>query len=110
MAAPATPGPTPVEIEGRTLTLTNLDKVLYPQAGFTKAAVIDYYLRIAPVLLPHLRGRELTMVRWPDGVVCPRCQSRTGWPARRHVWLCAGCGYEASVTAGTIFQDTRHPL
>ena len=71
MAASATPGPTPVEIEGRTLALTNLDKVLYPDAGFTKAAVIDYYLRVAPVLLPHLRRRELTMVRWPDGVTGP---------------------------------------
>lgn len=71
MAAPAGPGPTPVDIEGRSLTLTNLDKVLYPAVGFTKAAVIDYYLRVAPVLLPHLRGRDLTMVRWPDGVTGP---------------------------------------
>ena len=57
-----------MEIGGRSLTLTNLDKVLYPRAGFTKAAVVDYYRRIAPVLLPHLRRRALTMVRWPDGV------------------------------------------
>jgi len=71
VAAPATPDSTPVEIEGRSLTLTNLDKVLYPQTGFTKAAVIDYYLRVAPVLLPHLRRRELTMVRRPDGVEGP---------------------------------------
>lgn len=71
MTASASPGPTPVTIEGRSLALTNLDKVLYPGAGFTKAAVIDYYTRVAPVLLPHLRGRELTMVRWPDGVDGP---------------------------------------
>ena len=71
VAASATSGSTPVEIEGRPLTLTNLDKVLYPAAAFTKAAVIDYYLRIAPVLLPHLRRRGLTMVRWPDGVDGP---------------------------------------
>lgn len=71
MTASATPGSAPVEIEGRALTLTNLDKVLYPRAGFTKAAVIDYYLRIAPVLLPHLHRRALTMVRWPDGVEAP---------------------------------------
>ncbi len=57
-----------VEIEGRHLKLSNLDKVLYPAAGFTKAAVIDYYIRIAPVLLPHLRGRPLTRKRYPDGV------------------------------------------
>jgi bifunctional non-homologous end joining protein LigD len=71
VATSATPGATPVELEGRSLALTNLDKVLYPEAGFTKAAVIDYYLRIAPALLPHLRRRDLTMVRWPDGVDGP---------------------------------------
>jgi bifunctional non-homologous end joining protein LigD len=57
-----------VEIEGRTLSLSNLDKVLYPQAGFTKGQVIDYLSRVAPVLLPHLRGRPLTLKRYPDGV------------------------------------------
>ncbi len=57
-----------VAIEGRELEVSNLDKVLYPQAGVTKAAVIDYYVRIAPVLLPHLAGRPVTFTRWPDGV------------------------------------------
>ncbi len=57
-----------VEVEGRTLSLSNLDKVLYPQAGFTKGQVIDYYTRVAPVLLPHLRGHPLTLKRYPDGV------------------------------------------
>ncbi|GLW97759.1 non-homologous end-joining DNA ligase [Microtetraspora sp. NBRC 16547] len=57
-----------VEVEGRSLTLTNLGKVLYPDAVFTKAEVIDYYTRTAPVLLPHLRGRPLTVKRYPDGV------------------------------------------
>ena len=71
MPPPAPPDSTVVELEGRALTLRNLDKVLYPAAGFTKAGVIDYYLRIAPVLLPHLHRRELTMVRWPDGVDRP---------------------------------------
>jgi bifunctional non-homologous end joining protein LigD len=52
----------------RTLTLTNLDKVLYPSVGFTKAEVIDYYLRIAPVMLPHIRDRAMTRLRFPDGV------------------------------------------
>ena len=56
-----------VEIEGRTLRLTNLEKVLYPN-GFTKGQVIDYYVRVAPRMLPHLSGRNVTMVRWPDGV------------------------------------------
>jgi bifunctional non-homologous end joining protein LigD len=60
-----------VETGGRTLTLTNLDKVLYPKAGFTKGEVIDYYSRVAAALLPHLRGRPLTRKRWPDGVDGP---------------------------------------
>ena len=47
----------------RTLTLTNLDKVLYPSVGFTKAEVIDYYLRVAPVMLPHIRDRAMTRLR-----------------------------------------------
>ncbi|MGP3957630.1 non-homologous end-joining DNA ligase [Nonomuraea sp. 3N208] len=58
----------PVKVEGRELTLSNLDKVLYPDYGFTKAEVIDYYSRIAPVLLPHLEGRPLTVKRYPNGV------------------------------------------
>jgi bifunctional non-homologous end joining protein LigD len=57
-----------VEVEGRRLKLSNLEKVLYPAVGFTKGAVIDYYTRVAPVLLPHLRGRPLTLKRYPDGV------------------------------------------
>jgi bifunctional non-homologous end joining protein LigD len=57
----------PVEIDGRKLELSNLDKVLYPEAGFTKAQVIDYYTRIAPVMLPHLADRPLTLHRFPNG-------------------------------------------
>ncbi len=57
-----------IEVEGRRLTLSNLEKVLYPAASFTKAAVIDYYARVAPVMLPHLAGRPVTMVRFPNGV------------------------------------------
>src|SRR5215510_15002192 len=57
-----------VEVEGRNLVLTNLGKVLYPETGFTKGAVIDYYLRVAPVLLPHIADRPLTLKRYPDGV------------------------------------------
>lgn len=56
-----------VDVEGRHLTLTNLDKVLFPD-GFTKGQVVDYYTRVAPVLLPHLRDRTLTRLRCPDGV------------------------------------------
>ena len=83
---------TEVEIEGKRLTLSNLEKVLYPEAGFTKAQLIDYYVRIAPVLLPHLHGRPLTMKRYPDGVDgelfyqknCP--DHRPKWLATARVW------------------------
>jgi bifunctional non-homologous end joining protein LigD len=60
-----------VEVGGRRLSLSNLDKVLYPADGFTKGEVIDYYSRVAPVLLPHLAGRPVTRTRWPDGVAGP---------------------------------------
>ena len=56
------------DIGGRTLSLSNLDKVLYPETGFTKGEVIDYYARIAPVLLAHLGDRGITMRRFPNGV------------------------------------------
>jgi len=62
------PSSTMVEVEGHKLKLTNLEKVLYPAAGFTKGQVVDYYARIAPVLVPHLAGRPLTMKRYPGGV------------------------------------------
>jgi bifunctional non-homologous end joining protein LigD len=57
-----------VQVGERRLSLSNLDKVMYPAAGFTKGQVIDYYTRVAPALLPHLRDRPLTMKRYPDGV------------------------------------------
>lgn len=57
-----------VSVGGRSLGLSNLDKVLYPDVGFTKGEVIDYYTRIADVLLPHLAGRALTVIRFPNGI------------------------------------------
>jgi bifunctional non-homologous end joining protein LigD len=57
-----------VDIQGRHLKLSNLEKVLYPATGFTKQQVIDYYARIAPAMIPHLAGRALTRKRYPDGV------------------------------------------
>ena len=57
-----------MEIEGKKLAVSNLEKVLYPKAGFTKGQVIDYYTRIAPVLLPHLKDRPITLKRYPEGV------------------------------------------
>ena len=57
-----------IEVGGKKLAVSNLEKVLYPKAGFTKGQVIDYYIRIAPVLLPHLKNRPITLKRYPDGV------------------------------------------
>jgi bifunctional non-homologous end joining protein LigD len=81
-----------VNIEGRRLTLSNLDKVLYPETGFTKGQVIDYYVRVAPVLIPHLTDRPLTLKRYPNGVSgmffyeknCPR--HRPEWVATAPIW------------------------
>jgi len=62
---------TTLEIEGKAVPVTNLDKVYYPHAGFTKGEMLAYYIKIAPVLLPHLKGRPLTMKRYPNGVSAP---------------------------------------
>jgi bifunctional non-homologous end joining protein LigD len=61
-------GDSVIEVEGKHLKLTNLDKVLYPATGFTKGQVVDYYARIAPVMVPHLAARPLTLKRYPNGV------------------------------------------
>jgi bifunctional non-homologous end joining protein LigD len=88
-----------VSIEERRLSLSNLDKLLYPGAGFTKGHVIDYYTRIAPVLLPHLRDRPLTLKRYPDGVEKghfyeKRCPShRPEWVRIAPVWSGRNDGY-----------------
>jgi bifunctional non-homologous end joining protein LigD len=62
------PGAYEATVDGQVLRLSNYDKVLYPKAGFTKGQMIEYYARIAPVLLPHLKGRPLTLKRYPNGV------------------------------------------
>jgi bifunctional non-homologous end joining protein LigD len=80
------------KVDGRKLRLSNFDKVLYPKAGFTKGQVIDYYARIAPVLLPHLQGRPLTLKRYPNGVEgeffyekqCP--SHRPDWVETASIW------------------------
>src|SRR3954453_6970562 len=56
-----------VEVEGRTLTLVNLEKVMYPRTGTTKGEVLNYYARVAGVMLPHLADRAVTRIRWPNG-------------------------------------------
>ena len=75
-----------VEIEGRRLSLSNLEKVLYPEAGFTKGQVIEYYTRIAPVLLPHLHGRPLTLKRYPNGVQAKYFYEKQ-CPSHRPEWV-----------------------
>jgi len=57
-----------VEVAGKELRLTNLDKVLYPDTGFTKGEMVDYYAKVAPAIVPHLSGRAVTLRRFPEGV------------------------------------------
>jgi bifunctional non-homologous end joining protein LigD len=79
-------------VEGKRIAVSNLNKVLYPKVGFTKGQVIDYYIRIGPVLLPHLKDRPLTMKRYPNGVEgeffyeknCP--SHRPKWVKTAKVW------------------------
>src|SRR5436309_3262354 len=79
-------------VENRKISVSNLSKVLYPKAGFTKGQVIDYYIQVAPVLLPHLKDRPLTMKRYPNGVEgeffyeknCP--SHRPKWVKTAKVW------------------------
>ena len=81
-----------VTVGGRALKLSNLEKVLYPQAGFSKGDVIDYYARVAPAVLPHLHGRPLTLKRYPNGVEashfyekqCPK--HRPDWVRTASLW------------------------
>ncbi len=87
-----------IEIDGRELTLSNLDKVLYPATGFRKAEVIDYFHRIAPWQLPHLAGRPPTLVRAPDGPGGPRFFEKN-CPSHHPAWVAEFAGHEA--TGGT---------
>ena len=86
MARPSKNPATVVEIEGRRLKVTNLDKVLYPATGFTKGQVVDYYARVAPAMLPHLGDRPVTMLRLPDGVAGERFFEKR-CPGHRPSWL-----------------------
>jgi bifunctional non-homologous end joining protein LigD len=75
-----------IEVDGRTLKLTNREKVMYPRTGFTKGELIDYYAAVAPVLLPHLAGRPLTLKRYPDGVEGEYFYEKR-CPAHRPAWV-----------------------
>lgn len=113
-----------VEIEGKALRLTNLDKVLYPAVGFTKADLIDYYTSVAPVLLPHLAGHPVTLHRFPDGVhgvhfYETRCPPRPDWLPTQHmytfrrsgkeVFACLLDGAPALVWAAQVAAIELHP-
>jgi bifunctional non-homologous end joining protein LigD len=74
------------EVGGRQVKLSNLDKVLYPEVGFTKRDVIDYYARVAPVALPHLEGRALTLKRYPNGVDAAFFYEKNA-PSHRPEWV-----------------------
>jgi bifunctional non-homologous end joining protein LigD len=84
-----------VEIDGHTLSLSNLDKVLYPEAGFTKGHVIDYYTRVAPAVLGHLRGRPLTLKRYPNGVDASFFYEKQ-CPSHRPDWVRTAAVYSRS--------------
>lgn len=80
-----------VRIEGKEVELTHLDKVFYPDTGFTKAQVIDYYRRMAPYILPHLEGRPITLKRYPEGVAGEFFYEKT-CPAHRPTWVTTSAG------------------
>jgi bifunctional non-homologous end joining protein LigD len=90
-----------VEIDGRTLSLSNLEKPMYPEAGFAKGHVIDYYTRVAPVLLPHLRDRPLTLKRYPDGVQGPHFYEKQ-CPSHRPDWVATTMVGSSRARDGTI--------
>jgi bifunctional non-homologous end joining protein LigD len=99
-----------VEVDGHRLKLSNLGKVLYPEAGFTKAEVIDYYVRVAPAMLPHIADRGVTLRRYPNGVdgqsfFEKRC------PSHRPEWIgtFAGPG-DRNGTIGYCALDTTAAL
>lgn len=75
-----------VELEGRELRLSNLDKVFWPEEGYTKGDVLAYYLNVAELILPHLRDRPLTMKRMPDGIAGPHFYEKTA-PAHTPDWV-----------------------
>ena len=91
-----------VEVEGRRLRLRNLDKVLYPATGTTKGEILHYYARVAPVLLPHLAGRAVTRIRWPDGTDSEKFFEKN-MPAGAPGWVrCVGVPTRADGGGDTI--------
>ena len=112
------PATVEVSVAGRTMRLSNLDKALWPETGFTKGQVIDYYARIAPVMLPHLSGRPITLRRFPNGVDAPSFFEKN-CPSHRPPWMTTVemggvnyCRFEeaaALVWAGNLAAIELHP-
>ena len=101
--------PVTVTVEGRTLRLTHLDKVMYPATGTTKADVIGYYQAIAPVLLPQLRDRAITRKRWPDGVAGPVFFEKNV-PRGHPDWLRTATFHHADRGRGREARDVEYVL
>lgn len=85
------PSKTTIDVQGVQLSLSNLEKIFYPRSNFTKGQLIDYYIRIAPVLLPHLAERPLTLKRYPNGAASSffyqkQCPAHPAWVATTPVW------------------------
>jgi bifunctional non-homologous end joining protein LigD len=87
--------PSILKVGGRSVAVSNLEKVMYPAADFTKADVIDYYIQIAPALLPHLKDRALTLKRYPNGVTQPFFYEKEA-PAHRPAWIITGAVWSDS--------------
>lgn len=85
-----------VRLQGHDLQLTNLAKVMYPATGFSKAQMLEYYVRVAPVMVPHLKGRPLNLKRYPDGVEAPFFFQKE-CPVNRPAWM----------RTASIWSDTR---
>ncbi|MDQ3993403.1 MAG: non-homologous end-joining DNA ligase [Actinomycetota bacterium] len=109
---------THIEVAGRTLELSSLEKVLWPEAGFTKGDMLEYYRRIAPALLPHVAGRPVTLGRFPDGVdrygwYQTNCRGNPEWIATRRVGTQDYCVLEDSaglLWAANMGAVELHPL
>ena len=97
-----------VDVDGRTLTISNLDKVLYPRTGTTKGEVLNYYAQVSEVLLPQLRDRAVTRIRWPHGVEGSSFFEKNA-PAGTPSWVRTAevptTGSRAQSGAGTIRRD-----
>ncbi|MEO6822294.1 MAG: non-homologous end-joining DNA ligase [Candidatus Nanopelagicales bacterium] len=101
--------PVTVTVEGHSLRLTHLDKVMYPATGTTKADVIGYYQAIAPVLLPQLRDRAITRKRWPDGVAGPVFFEKNV-PRGHPSWLRTATFHHADRGRGRQARDVEYVL